>query len=157
MEDNKDYVKIKQQAEEFYKRIGKIKCSALNDLVYFNSEGFNHLIFKNKSERTQKEQIVKFRFLDIAKEIIEISTTYQEYDEGLIEVVVKNYGKKSKKVSMVKYWGLVAIIRGCRVKAIVRQVGNGNKHFWSVMPTWGINHYRETKIISKSKGNLSED
>ncbi|HAM88717.1 MAG: hypothetical protein US83_C0003G0044 [Candidatus Falkowbacteria bacterium GW2011_GWC2_38_22] len=155
--ENNNFENIKKSAESFYGKIGKVNCPALKELVYFNSEGFNHLLYKNKSVRTQKEQALKLKFLAIGKEIIELSTTYQEYDESLKEIQVKQFKRKVMKTVMIKYWGLVAIIRGCRVKVIVRQIGEGKKHFWSVMPTWGYDHYRDTKFVIKSKGNLDED
>jgi hypothetical protein len=157
MENIKNFNSIKKNADNFYKKIGKVYCPALSDLVYFNSKGFNHLMFKNKSQRTQKEQAIKFKSLAIGKEIISISTTYQEYDECLQEMQIKCFKKKINKTLLVKYWGLVAIIRNFRVKAIIRQVSNGKKHFWSVMPTWGYKHYRDMKLANNSKGNLFED
>lgn len=58
---------------------------------------------------------------------------------------------------IVKYWGFVAIIDDYRIKVIVRQVGRGGKHFWSVIPAWTKLGYREIKLISKSKGSLADD
>lgn len=152
-----NYKAIRQNAENFYKKIGKIHCPALGDVVYFNSEGFNHLLYKNKSVRPQKEQAIKFKLVVIAKELVEKSHLYQEYDENLVKVVQKKFGKKTKGTLLAKYWGFVGVIRGCRAKAIVRQVGNGNKHFWSVILCWGNNQYRNTKIISNFRGNLVDD
>ncbi len=87
--------------------------------------------------------------------IVEISTTFQEYDESLIEIIKKKYKKRIKETSSVCYWGFVSIIKGHRIKVIVRQIGNGRKHFYSVIPAWAITYYRYIKILSNSKGNLS--
>ena len=125
--------------------------------LFYNSEGFNHLIYKKKSERSKNDQITKFKLLPIAKEIVSISTTFQEYDEGLIEIIRKRFKKRVKETALVKYWGLVAIIRNKKVKVIIRQISNGQKHFFSVIPAWTINHYNNTKIISTAKGDLSTD
>ena len=158
MQDISNYKKIKENAENFYKKIGRINCPAFNsETVYFNSEGFNHLIYKKKSERSKNDQITKFKLLSIAKEIIFISTTFQEYDEGLAEITRKRFKKRVKETVAVRYWGLVAIVRNRKVKVIIRQIGNGQKHFFSVIPAWTINHYNNTKIISTAKGNLSFD
>lgn len=158
MQDISNYKKIKENAENFYKKIGCLNCPAFNsERIYFNSEGFNHLIYKKKSERNKTDQITKFKLLPIAKEIILISTTFQEYDEGLVEIIRKRFKKKVRETVIVKYWGLVAIIRNKKVKVIIRQTGNGQKHFFSVIPAWTINHYNNTKIISTAKGDLSSD
>jgi hypothetical protein len=157
MNKAKNYRKIRNNTENYYKKIGKIFCPVFNDVVYFNSEGFNHLMYKNKSVRPQKEQSIKFKLISIAKEIIERSHLFQEYDEGLVYVVRKKFKKKTNVKALSKYWGFVGIVNNIRVKTIIRQVANGNKHFWSVIPGWGHNHYRNTKFIKNYKGDLFED
>jgi hypothetical protein len=159
MQDTSNYEKIREDAQNFYKELRPIRCPALNDeLVHFTAEGFNHLVYKGKRrERNKNEQIMKFKLLSKAKTIIEISTTHQEYDESLTEIRKKRFKKAVRETATVHYWGFVAIIRGFRTKVIIRQIGNGQKHFWSVIPAWTTNHYRDIKIISKAKGDLSMD
>lgn len=159
MQDISNYEKIKEDALNFYGMIGQIRCPALkNDIVHFNSVGFNHLVYKKANcERSKIDQITKFKLLAKAKIIIEISTTHQEYDESLKEITKKKYKKKIKETAMIYYWGFVAIINGYRIKVVVRQVGNGKKHFYSVIPAWAITYYRNIKLISNAKGNLEED
>lgn len=159
MQDISSYQKIREAAESFYKRIGRIHSPALkNDFVHFASEGFNHLIFKGgRKERSKQEQIIKFKLLPKAKYIIEISTTYQEYDEGIAKARKKRRKKVIFEAAIIRCWGFVAIIQGTRLKVIVRQVGDGQKHFWSVIPAWSTSQYRGIKLVQKSRGNLSED
>lgn len=159
MHEVSNYKKIRENAHNFYRKIGAIRCPALkNDLVHFTAEGFNHLIYKKKRrERNKSDQVTKFKLLPQAKTIIEISTTCQEYDEGLIGVEKKKFKKIVHETTTVRYWGLVAIIKNFRVKVIVRQIGNGQKHFWSVIPAWTKSYYKDIKLISKAKGNLAED
>lgn len=159
MQDISNYEKIKEDANNFYQKIGAIRCPALNNsLVHFTSEGFNHLVYKgSRKERSKNDQITKFKILPKAKKVIETSTTYQEYDEGLIEVRRKKFKRVVNESVPVKYWGFVAIIENFRIKVIVRLVGNGQMHFWSVIPAWVTNHYRDIKLISQAKGDLAED
>lgn len=159
MQDISNYEKIRGDAHGFYQKIGALRCPALNtELVHFTAEGFNHLIYKgNRSERNKNDQITKFKLLSKAKTIIEIATTYQEYDESLTTIRRKRFKKTVEETATVKYWGLVAIIENFRVKVIVRQIGNGQRHFWSVIPAWLTNHYRDIKLISQAKGDLAED
>ncbi|MDP3244644.1 MAG: hypothetical protein Q8M83_03210 [bacterium] len=159
MQDISNYEKIREDTCVFYKNIGSIRCPALaHQLVHFTSEGFNHLIYKgNRSGRDKSVQIMKFKLLSRAKEIIMLTTTYQEYDESLTKVRKKHFKKIVYESAVVKYWGFVAIIRNFRVKVIVRAIGNGQNHFWSVIPAWSTSHYRDIKLISNAKGNLAED
>ena len=59
---------------------------------------------------------------------------------------------------MVKYWGIIAIISGQKIKVIVRKIGNnGSLHFWSVIPAWTTNKYRDTKFFTTMNGCPEED
>ena len=161
MEDPSQYENLKEKTLSYYNQIEKLRCPALhNDIIHFTNEGFRHLMYKGakrKAERNKSVQIMKFKLLPKATDIIKITTTYQEYDEQLIDVVKKKKKRTVKETSVTKYWGFVAIINNFRLKAIVRQVGNGQKHFWSVIPAWSKSHYREIKTINNSKGNLADD
>ncbi len=161
MADISNYDNLKDATNSYYNKIGFITNPALNNQkIHFGNEGFRHLMYKGnkkKSERDKGVQIMKFNLLHKAVDILKISTTYQEYDEGLSEIIKKKRKKKIKESVVVRYWGFVAIMNNFRVKVVVRQIGNGGKHFWSVIPAWSKSHYREIKLLSKSKGNLSED
>jgi len=70
--------------------------------------------------------------------IIRKSGTVQEYRKQWGAVGRKKARDGSRKMREMQYWGFVAITgedtAQIRVKVIVRQVGNGEPHFWSVMP-----------------------
>jgi len=159
MQDTSNYEKIRQDSENFYKKIGKILCPAFNDFIYFSADGFNHLIYKSdRSERDRERQIAKFKLLPRAKELVIKTTTFQEYEESVKEFTIKKFKKKVRESKVVKYWGLIAIMNGFKIKVIIRQVGdNGFKHFWSVIPNWTTNQYRDIKLLSNMKGNPDED
>lgn len=159
MQDISNYEKLREEAHNFCQKIGAVRCPALNnELVHFTAEGFNHLIYKGRRrERNKNDQITKFKLLPKAKSVLEISTTYQEYDESFTTARKKRFKKTADETAAVKYWGFVAILQNFRVKVIVRQIGNGQKQFWSVIPAWRTDHYRDIKLISMAKGNLAED
>jgi hypothetical protein len=159
MEDLSNYEKLKEDAINFYRGTGKIHSPFLNQDVYFTSEGFNHIIFTNsRSERERSSQVLRFKLLPLAVKLIKISTTYQEFEETLKEFNVRSYKKKVSKTRPVKYWGVIAIIDGRKIKVILRKIGdNGNVHFWSVAPAWVTNKYRDIKFFSTMKGNPEED
>ncbi len=100
---------------------------------------------------------MKFELLDKAKFIIETSTTFQEYDEGFEYRTVEKYGKRVQENAVVRCWGLIAVVKKFRAKVVIRQVGNGKKEFYSVIPAWFLRQYRSIKIIEIStKGGLLE-
>jgi hypothetical protein len=73
----------KTEADIYYKSIGSVKCPYFNnEPVYFNSEGFEHLVFKewNKT-RSQVEQYTRFRLLPLAVSVIKKSGTMQEFEQ----------------------------------------------------------------------------
>ena len=159
MSDVSNYEIIKERTQRYYKAQKPVRCPAFGgEIVHFTSEGFNHLIYKKgNSERSKADQICKFKLIPKAIELIRITTTHQEYDESLVDMKVKRRKRALIETKRARYWGFVAIMKGSRIKVIVRQVGNGNKHFWSVIPAWTTKEYRKIKIISKAKGNLAED
>ena len=159
MDDISNYEKLREDAHNFYRKIGAIRCPAFNnELIYFTAEGFNHLIYKgNRKERDKNVQIMKFKLLQKAKVVIEISTTYQEYDESLISIRKRRFKRVVEETVIVRYWGIVAIIQNSRVKIIVRQMGNGQKHFLSVIPAWKTSQYRDVKLVLKAKRDLMDD
>ncbi|KKS80324.1 MAG: hypothetical protein UV56_C0021G0007 [Candidatus Woesebacteria bacterium GW2011_GWC1_43_10b] len=127
----------KAKAESLYKSQKNIFNSYLKKEVVFNSDGFHHLQFSSRRERSKEEQILKFNLLPSAIEIIKKSKTLQEYRKDITTV-----GGKCRDglfhTRNVEYWGFVAILgdpgRMIKVKTILRRIGDGNVTFWSVMP-----------------------
>ena len=159
MEDISNYEKIKEDANSYYFKIGKKFCPALNEYIHFNAEGFNHIVFKNShSERERTSQILRFKLLHLAVKLTELTTTCQEFEETLKEFEIKKYKKKIREVRPVKYWGIIAIIDDRKIKVVFRKRGeNGQLHFWSIVPAWVTNKYRDMKLYSTMKGNPEED
>jgi len=159
MEDISNYDKLCEDARKFYISTRPIQSPSLGEYVYFTAEGFNHIIFKgSRSERERSSQILRFKLLPNAIKLIGLSTTYQEYEETIKEFEVKSYKKKVRKSKTVKYWGIIAIIDGRKIKVILRKIGdNGQLHFWSIVPAWTTNKYRDIKFYSTMKGNPEED
>lgn len=157
----KNYDSIRAEAKELYDSFSKVRCPALgNEWVHFTSEGFNHLIYKTKKKpRDERVQIMKFELLRKAKYIVEKSTTFQEYEETFKYIAVKKFSKKVFENTLVRAWGLIAIVNKFRLKVVVIQKGNGKKEFYSVIPAWFTRQYRDIKVIETSTGSglFSED
>ena len=159
MDDVSNYDTLRENAQTFYNSAGRIFSPALNDQVHFTAEGFNHIIFKgSRSERDRSTQILRFKLLPLAIKLVKLATTYQEYEETLKEFEIKAYKKRARKSKSVKYWGLIAIIDGRKIKVIIRKIGdNGTMHFWSIVPAWVTNKHRDVRFFTTMKGNPDED
>lgn len=83
---------------------------------------------------------------------------HQEYSESLEIIKIKKNGKQTTSPKIVKYWAFVAIIENkIRIKIILRKIGEGHIHFWSVIPIWKTTEYKDIKYVSLHKGNPKED
>jgi len=134
---SKNLGQIRLQAKEIYNKIGVIHCPYFIEQISFTSEGFNHIRYKKaRSERHPKVQEIRYRLIKFAPEIIRNSKTLQEHDIQKLFIEVEHNNRKEKVLKDVQYFGFIAIIDGWKVKVIVRQIGNGKKHFWSVIPNW---------------------
>lgn len=159
MEDLSNYEKLREDSLNFYNSIGSLFCPALNQNVVFKAGGFNHIIFKRaRAERERSSQIMRFKLLPLAVKLIKLSTTYQEFEETIKEFEVKSFKKRVRKSRPVKYWGIIAIIDNRKIKVILRKIGDdGNLHFWSIVPAWTTNKFRDCKFVTTMKGNPEED
>ncbi len=158
MIDTSNYDKIREDAQHLYNNLTEVVCPALNVSVSFSSHGFNHLIYrKGRSERDPASQIMRFKLLVRAYELIGLTTTFQEYEDSLKEFRIKRHKKKIETTKQAQYWGLIAIIDDRKIKVILRKIGNGNLHFWSVIPAWITNKSRDAKFIKTMKGNPEND
>ncbi|MDO8469627.1 MAG: hypothetical protein Q7S84_01225 [bacterium] len=159
MEDMSNYEKLRGDAQKFYSEIGSVFSPAFSQKVQFSSEGFNHIIFKSpRTERERSSQILRLKLLPLAIKLVADSTTHQEFEESLKEFDVMRFKKRARKTMMVRYWGIIAIVEGRKIKVIIRKVGdNGAMHFWSIVPAWATNKYRDQKLFTTMKGNPEED
>jgi len=159
MENDKEYQNQRDNSLNLYNKINSVFSPALQSKITFPSESFNHIIFKNpRTERERPSQILRFKLLPLAAKLIGLSTTYQEYEESSSEVVIKRHKKRVKESRIIKYWGIIAILDNQKIKVILRKIGdNGLAHFWSIIPAWTTNKYRDAKFYTTMKGCPEED
>ena len=137
---------LKIQAKNFFKQNKFVKSPAFpKEKVVFNSKGLNHLFYEGgvkKPSRPLKEAQARVKLLPSALKVLQRMPFTQE------ESTLVN---KEGKVCI--YWAFEAVVYQRRIKIIVRQIGKGQKHFWSVIPAW-----RKVRgKIENSKGKLNED
>lgn len=153
-----NYEQVRDTAKFFYADLKPIYCKAISSDVKFNRIGFQHIIHKKgRHIRETPSQIERFKLLPLAVKLLELTTTYQEYESEPMKLEVEHLGVDVFRNKRVTYWGIIAILDGKKVKVILRQVGNGAVHFWSIIPDWTTSKRRDTKYFSFMKGNPSED
>ena len=154
-----DYQIIKENAQKLYHGVNSVFSPVFKEKISFTADGFSHILFKNKkSLREESSQKLRFRLIPLARKLIEISTTYQEFEESIKEVCIKKHKHKTTENKLVQYWGIIAIINNQKIKVIIRKIGtNGSLHFWSVIPAWVTHRQRDTKFFTTMKGNPEED
>lgn len=159
MSDLSNYVRLKKDANQYYNKINKVYSPIFKENIIFNAKGFNHIIYKTaRTERERSSQILRFKLLPLAYKLIKISTTFQEFEETIKEFNIKKHKKKIKMSKPVRYWGIIAIINHRKIKVILRKIGeNGQINFWSVVPDWTTNKYRDIKFVTTMKGKPEED
>ena len=47
----------------------------------------------------------------------------------------------------VTFYEFIAVLDSIRVKVIVKEVYGGEKHFWSVIPYWGIDKMNSKRVL----------
>lgn len=126
----KDQTKaLKKKAKKFFSQNGNVQCPAFPDeKVVFNSKGLSHLFYKGSrktSSRSLEEASVRVGLLSRALKLLQVMPLAQE------EFSLIDYRHRR-----CYYFAFEAVVGGRRIKVIVRKVGDGNLHFWSVIPAW---------------------
>jgi ribosomal protein L21E len=152
-----DYKQKRESAHAGYKAIGSVQCPALEGNVVFAAEGFNHLIYKGRKERDQKQQVLRFSLISRARTLLALTTVVQEYEESSHYMRVNRNGSYIQKNVLVRFWGFVGIIDNLRIKVVVRQIGNGKKEFYSVIPGWILKKYKDTVVRYNSTESLEHE
>ena len=148
---------LRSQAVGFYRDIGSVFCPYFKQEVSFTSEGLSHIKYRKSHQRHFNVQRVRYRLLKFAPLIIEKSNTLQEFDCKELLVKIRGKGPNKKILKRVRFFGFIAIIGGWKVKVIVRQIGNGNKHFWSVIPNWKTRKTSDGEKLLNYTGDLAFD
>jgi hypothetical protein len=129
-----NYRTLRDRVKELFEYNPTIRCPYFDSDVVLNGEGLHHLRYSAERERSKPEQMLKFRLVPLALEVILKSGTVQEY-RRIWQPIGKVGVNGLRPAKEIEYWGLVAIIgsRPDKIRVILRRVGTGNITFWSVM------------------------
>lgn len=135
-----DFYQLKNQVRTFYDSLGKVYCPYFSEEVYFSSDGFRHLFYKGFSYthfklRKKSQRILRLKLFKLAPRLLRITTTVQEYHEEKLFFPLR-CNRAESVLKTVQYWGFIAIFSDRKVKVVVKQIGDGQKQFWSIIPNW---------------------
>lgn len=142
------FEEIKLIGEENYRLIGEVYCPYFKEKISFNSEGLEHLKFKNRNKkRSEQDQFMRFKLINFAPEILRLSYTLQ----GVLETKKFERIRMSNRTDIilkpVNYYEFIAVIKRNRVKIILKQIDYGEKFFWSIIPFWGMDKISITRLF----------
>ncbi len=142
------FKEVKEKGEELYKSLGEVFCPYLKEKVSFGAQGLEHLKFKRREKaRLEKDQYMRFKLLHLAPEILKSSHTVQ----GLLETKrlerIRTNSRTDTVLKPVTYYEFIAVLKRNRVRIIVKQIENGQKFFWSIVPFWGMNIETMRRIL----------
>lgn len=147
--DSRDFQKIREKAEAFYKTIGEMYCPFFSEKVIFNTKGMEHLKFKGKNRaRSRLDQKMRFKLLKTAVEIVSLSKTVQGISEQKIFELNRSNHRNEYLLTDVIFYEFVAVIRGVRARVIIKQIGPAQKYFWSVIPFWKFNNKTGKRVMN---------
>ncbi len=146
--DQEEFEKVRKEGETFYATIDKVNCPYFGEIVLFNSQGIDHLLFKKLDKmRNKEDQYMRFKLLHLAPEVVKRSHLLQ----GILKTKkferIRVHNRTDTKYVNVVFYEFVAIIKRNRVKVIIKQVENGEKFFWSIIPFWGMNETTKERIF----------
>lgn len=147
---------VKEKGENFYKSLDEVYCPYFKEKITFNAQGLEHLKFKQREKaRDEQDQYMRFKLIQLAPEILKISGSVQGIWETKRFEHVKINKKWIKTLKNVTYYEFIAVIKRNRVKIILKQIDDGKKIFWSIIPFWNMNKETMTRILHE--GNPEED
>ena len=148
LKNEKDFQKTKSEAEKFYKTIDNVHCPYFKEKITFNAKGLKHLKFKSdRQARPRKDQYSRLRLIRLAPKVLKQSHTLQGIWQIRRFETQKVNSRWEQVMKDITYYEFIAVLDNVRVKVIVKEALSGEKHFWSVIPFWGIDKKASKRIL----------
>src|ERR1044071_166509 len=139
---------VRADAEGLYHKIGNVYCPYFSQPVAFNAKGIRHLKFKyDRHARPRQDQYARLKLLHLAPEVLGLSRTLQGIWHTRQFEFQKMHSRWDRVLRDVTFFEFIAVLDNVRIKVIVKQVGDGEKHFWSVIPFWRIGGDSKRRIL----------
>jgi hypothetical protein len=103
------YRSLRERTKEIFQDHPRIRSPYFGADVVLNADGFYHLRYSARHERSKPEQMLKFRLLPLALDVIRKAGTVQEY-RRIWQPIGEPKAGGLREAKEVEYWGFVAII-----------------------------------------------
>jgi len=146
--DGTDFDTVRKKAEATYATIGSVRCPYFSDTVAFNAKGIRHLKFKSDQQaRPHEDQYARLKLVHLAPEVLKLSRTVQGIWHTKHFEMQKTHSRWEQVLKDVTFYEFIAVLDTVRIKVIVKEVVAGERHFWSVIPFWGIDTANHRRIL----------
>lgn len=138
-----EFEKIKERAELYYALLESVYCPYLKEKINFNQKGISHIKFKRwNNTRPLKDQYMRLKLIHLAPEVLKNSYSLQGIWQTHEFERQKKYGKWEAPLKRIVFYEFIAVIERNRVKVIVKQIEGGESFFWSIIPFWRMDKFR---------------
>lgn len=115
----------KEEFKKTYNSIETINSPSLKEDVTFNAKGLNHIYYAgNRSERTSGDIAIRQHIFSKAVKLVKTSNIIS--GRHIVYRLNKN----------ITYYEMIGLIENRRIKVVLRRMGEGKVHFWSIIPSW---------------------
>jgi hypothetical protein len=143
-----DFEEVSKRAEEFYSSIGNVYCAYFKEKISFNISGLKHLKFKtDKVARKHSDQYARLKLIKLAPQILLLSRTVQGIWHTKHFERIRMNNRTETILKPVSFYEFIAVLDNVRVKVIIKQIDNGQKFFWSIIPYWGIDSINSRRVL----------
>jgi hypothetical protein len=138
--NDQEFSAVLHKAQELYRVLGEIRCPYFQTNIQFSARGFEHLRRKTWNRgRDRHDQFMRLKHLALAPEILRLSRTVQGFQVTHEWERQHKHGSWVKLLVTVTYYEFVAVLETRRFKVIVKELPDGQRIFWSLIPFWRQN------------------
>jgi hypothetical protein len=124
-----------------YNKIKSIKCPFMNEVVFFNNKGFFHTTHDGRGKiRSELDQRMRLNLLTDIKDVVRNAKQFGEPPR----IISKNDKTNREKKDIVFYELFHRFHSRKAVSVILRRIGNGQLHYYSVR------YSKKAKITKKN-------
>lgn len=138
----------KEKGEQLYKAINDAFCPYFKEKISFGALGLEHLKFKRHGKaRSEKDQYMRFKLIHLVPEVLNLSYTLQGISEEKKFERIRVNNRTDTVLVPVNYYEFISVIKRNRVRIIIKQIDDGQKFFWSLIPFWKMNEETKNRIL----------